>query len=137
MGFLLRSCGNPAQIRFVMRMWVLAGFCVVCSAAATLAFRLWHLRGLMAYPVAVLPALPILGALLATGAYLADEKDEFERRLLVECLLGGIGGALAATTVWGYLEDFVRVPRLDLIWVYPIFWLFVGISMPVVKARYR
>jgi hypothetical protein len=104
---------------------------------AAVAFRLWHLKGLLAYPVAVLPALPILWVLIETGRYLAAEKDEFQRHLLVECLLGGIGGTLAVTTIWGYMEDFVRAPRLDLIWIYPIFWLFVGIAMPVVYRRYR
>jgi hypothetical protein len=57
--------------------------------------------------------------------------------LLVQSLLGGIGGTLAATTVWGYLEDFTRTPRLDIVWIYPIFWVFVGISYHVVRARYR
>jgi hypothetical protein len=128
---------NPAQNRYVVRCLVSAGLVVLLAVGAKVAFRVWHLHGVLAYPVAILPALPILWVLFATGVYLAEEKDEFERALLVQCLLGGIGGTLAATTVWGYLEDFARAPRLDLIWVYPIFWLFVGISMPVVKMRYR
>jgi hypothetical protein len=85
----------------------------------------------------MLAALPILGALLATGAYLAEEKDEFQRDVLIQSLLGGIGVTLAAATVWGYLEDFVRAPGFDLILVYPIFWLFALLSYPVVRARYR
>jgi len=55
----------------------------------------------------------------------------------VQSLLGGIGGTLVVTTVSAYLEDFAHAPRLDMIWVYPIFWLFVAASYPVVKARYR
>jgi len=41
------------------------------------------------------------------------------------------------TTVWGYMEDFARAPRPDLVWVYPIFWLFVGLAWPVVYRRYK
>jgi hypothetical protein len=110
---------------------------VLLAAGAKLAFRMWSLEGAIAYVIAVLPALPIVWMLIATCAYLSEEKDEFLRMMLVQCLLCGIGGTLAITTVWAYLEDFVRAPRLDLIWVYPMFWVFVAISYPVVKARYR
>jgi hypothetical protein len=113
------------------------GLVAALAVAAAVAFRLWHLKGLLAYPVAVLPALPILWVLIETGRYIAIEKDEFQRNLLVQCLLGGIGGTLAVTTVWGYMEDFARAPRLDLVWVYPIFWLFVALTYPAVVRRYR
>ena len=130
------SMKAPAR-RFVRSSWMSAVLVSLFAVVAAVAFRRWHLTGPLAYPVAVLPALPILWVLIETGRYLAAEKDEFQRNLLVECLLGGIGGTLAVTTVWGYLEDFLRAPRLDLIWIYPIFWLFVGIAMPVVIWRYR
>jgi hypothetical protein len=35
------------------------------------------------------------------------------------------------------LEDFIHVPHLDLIWVYPLFWIFVLVAFPVVWLRYR
>ena len=131
------SSSNPAQRRYVQRMGVAAGLSIVLSAAAKVAFRLAHLHGFLGCLTAVLAALPILAALLATGAYLAEEKDEFQRDVLIQSLLGGIGITLAAATVWGYLEDFVRAPGFDLIWAYPLFWLFALLSYPVVKARYR
>ena len=131
------STRGPAVRRFARSCWMSAGLVVVLAVGAAVAFRLWHLKGLPAYPVAVLPALPILWVLFETGRYLAVEKDEFQRNLLVECLLGGIGGTLATTTAWGYLEAFARVPHLQTMWIYPIFWLFVGLSVPVVHWRYR
>jgi len=134
---MICSVKNPAQRRFTVRCWLSAMLVVLLSVAAALAFKLGHLRGILAYPVAALPALPIVWVLLETGRYLAAEKDEFQRNVFVQCLLGGIGGTLAATTVWGYLEDFTHAPHLDLMWVYPIFWVFVGISAPLVMGRYR
>jgi hypothetical protein len=116
---------------------VSSGLVALLAIGAKAAFYRWHLEGAIAYLIALLPALPILWTLVATGAYLAEETDEFLRTKLVQSLLGGIGGTLAMTTVWAYLEDFARAPRLDLIWVYPIFWMFVAISVPVVNARYR
>ncbi len=128
---------RPEERRYVVRMWVAAGFCVLFAVVAALAFRLGHPHGVLGYGIAVLPALPIMWALYYTGVYLMEEKDEFQRNLLVQALLGGTGGILAATTAWGYLEDFAHAPHADLIWVYPMFWAFAGISYGVVWARYR
>jgi hypothetical protein len=71
------------------------------------------------------------------GAYLNEEKDEFQRNLYIQAILGGIAGTLAATTIWGYLEDFARAPHLRLIWVCPMFWIFVVAVFPVIRLRYR
>ncbi len=134
---MLCSTKSPAQRRFARTSLVLAGLVIMFAVVSAEAFRLWHLKGLAAYPAAVLPTLPILWALVKTGRYLAAEKDEFQRNLLVQCLLGGIGGTLAVTTVWGYMEDFAHAPRLNLIFIYPIFWLFVAIAKVVVYRRYK
>jgi hypothetical protein len=128
---------SPAQRRWVHSCWISAALVAVLAVAVALVFRLLHLHGIPAYLAAVLPALPILWLLVEMGRYLALETDEFQRNLLVQCLLGGTGGTLATTTVWGYLEDFAHAPHLDLVWVYPIFWLFVVVSYPLVRLRYR
>src|SRR5580692_5581631 len=104
---------NPAQRRFLIRSLVTAILTVVFAFIAAAVFRLLHPHGVVAYLVAVLPALPILGILIALGVYLSEEKDEFQRNLHVQYLLWGIGGTLAVTTVWGYLEDFAHAPRLE------------------------
>jgi hypothetical protein len=52
-------------------------------------------------------------------------------------MLWGIGATLAVTSVWGFLENFVQVVHFDLYLVFPLFWFFVGIFSPVLKARYR
>ena len=61
------------------------------STIAALSIRFGHPPIGAAYLLAVLPAFPIMGALVVTGLYLAEEKDEFQRQLLVESVLGGIG----------------------------------------------
>ncbi len=128
---------NPVQRRFVVEMWCVAGLCILFALIAAFGFRYGHLSGPLAYPVAILPALPIIWALVSTGTYLNNETDEFQRNLLVQSLLGGIGVTLAATTVWGYLEGFVHASHLDPIWVYPIFWFSTALSYPLVRMRYR
>ena len=85
----------------------------------------------------MLPALPILGMLVVIGLYLAEEKDEFQRNIQIQCTVGRHRRDLAVVSVWGFLEDFAHAPRLDLFMVYPLFWVFVGISTAVVRMRYR
>jgi hypothetical protein len=118
-------------------MWVAAPLCILFSLAAALAVRHGHVTGVPAYLIAVFSALPILGAIVVTGLYLEEEKDEFQRNLLIQSMLAGIGATLAATEIWGNLENFIKAPHLDPIWVYPMFWVFVLLSYPVVRLRYR
>jgi hypothetical protein len=128
---------NAAQRNYLVRMLWSAGFSIVFSLIAKFAIRLGHLPQGAVYPIAILPAFPIMGALVATGLYLAEEKDEFQRQVLIEAVLGGMGITLAGTTVWGYLQDLAHAPQLDSIWVYPIFWIATGVCSPFVKRRYR
>jgi hypothetical protein len=128
---------NPAQSRYVARMFVAALFCVAFSMVAAAGVRHLHVGGAGAWALALLPGLPIVGSLVATGAYLNEEKDEFQRNLYLQAILGGIAATLALTTVWGYLEDFAQAPHLRLAWVYPLFWIFVLAAFPVVWLRYR
>jgi len=134
---MICSIKSPAARRLTIRVWGAVLFSVLFTVVAAMAIRFGHFTGVLAYLVAALPALPIIGVIVAFGVFLREEKDEFQRNLLVQCLLGGIGGTLAVTTVWGNLEAFVHAPHLPLMWIYPIFWLFVGLSTPVVLLRYK
>jgi membrane protein YdbS with pleckstrin-like domain len=128
---------NSAQRRLSRRIAYTIPFSVFLAFAAAAAIHLWNFKGVAAWSVAVLAALPVLAFIAAVFAYLGEEKDEFQRMLHAQYLLAGTGGLLAAMTIWGYLEDFARAPHLHAIWIYPIYWFFVGISVPVINARYR
>jgi hypothetical protein len=131
------TLNNAAQRTYVVRCFLTALLSIGVTAGAGLGFRFGHLTGMIAYLVAILPAFPIMGMLVVTGLYLSEEKDEFQREVMVQSLLGGIGLTLAATTVWGYLEDFTHAPHLSLVWIFPMFWIFMGVSIPFVWMRYR
>ena len=76
-------------------------------------FHHLHPTGLVVYLLAVLPALPLIGSLAIVGLYIAEESDEFERSILVQSMLWGLGGALSVSTIWGSLEDFANAPHLS------------------------
>jgi len=134
---MICSTNNPAIKRYNYRGAVVMALYVVFLLLAVWVFKLHPPTGVAAYALAVLPSLPIVGMLVVAGLYLAEEKDEFIRNTQVQAMLGGIGGTLAVTSVWGFLENFVHVPHMDLYLVFPLFWVFVGVSMFVVKLRYR
>ena len=96
-----------------------------------------HLTGGLAYLLAVLPALAIIGQIVTVGLYLREETDQFQRSLFVHCMLWGVGGVLTVTSVWGMLESYVHVAHLQPIWVFPMFWMFVGVSSPILMWKYR
>jgi hypothetical protein len=87
--------------------------------------------------LAVLPAVPIGVAVVVTGLYMSEEKDDFQRAVLVQALLGGIGTTLVVTTVWGFMENYAHFRHLDILMLWPLYLVFVVISYGVVKARYR
>jgi hypothetical protein len=130
------ATNNPASRRYTYRILVANALFFVFLVTDIVIFRHDHPTRVLAYALAVLPALPIIAVLAAFGFYLAELKDEFQRMIKVQSMLWSIGGTLVVTTVWGYLESFAQVKHLELIWVYPIFCLFMAISAVLVKRRY-
>ncbi len=100
-------------------------------------FHHLHPSGIIVYLLAVLPALPLVGSLAIVGLYIAEESDEFERSIIVQSMLWGLAGALSISTIWGFLEDFAKAPHIATFYVYVFFWIFMGISQPFIRMRYR
>lgn len=134
---MVHSTNSPAVRRYLYRFFGMMGLYVAFLSAAVWVFSHQHPSGIPAYALAILPSLPIIGGIVVIGLYLAEEKDEFQRAVLVHSMIWGMGATLSFTTVWGFLENFVHVPHMDLYLVFPLFWFFVGLFTPVVKARYR
>jgi hypothetical protein len=100
-------------------------------------FSHFHPAGVLAYALAVAPGIPILGVIAVIGLYLAEEKDEFERSVLVESMLWGIGFTLALCSIWGLLEVYAGVQRMWVFLVGPIFCGVYGLATPLIRLRYR
>jgi hypothetical protein len=100
-------------------------------------FHHLHPTALVVYLLAVLPALPLVGTLAIVGLYIAEESDDFERSVIVQSMLWGLGGALSVSTIWGFLEDVAKAPHISTFYVYIFFWIFMGISQPLIRLRYQ
>jgi hypothetical protein len=121
-------------------MWRLTITGVLYIAFLVLAVKIFvHYRptGPLAWLLAFLPALAIIGQIAAFGMYLAEEKDEFMRNLQIQALLWGIGATLSVTVTWGFLENFVHLRHMDLILIYPLYVMLSGLALGIQKMRYR
>ena len=81
--------------------------------------------------------MPLIGSLAIVGLYIAEESDDFERSIIVQSMLWGLGGALSVSTIWGSLEDFANAPHISTFYIFLFFWIFMGISQPFIRMRYQ
>jgi hypothetical protein len=114
---------TPAWKRYNKRVVWLSLLYVLFLLGAVYGFKHRLLSGPLAYAVAILPALPIIGIIGAIGRYLVEEQDEYVRMLMVRQTLWASGFSLSAATIWGFLESFGLIGRVDGYYVV-IAWFF-------------
>jgi hypothetical protein len=105
--------------------WTTTAYMVVIFGVVRFVSR-HHPKGLLAYAMAVLPAIPIVAMLAVVAIYLRDEKDEFLRWLTVKALLWATGVTLAVTTTIGFLENFAEMKPVPVFYVFVLYWLVFG-----------
>ncbi len=118
---------NPATRRYNRRVIMLSLAYAITLLAAVYAFKHHLLAGPIAYGVAILPALPIIGIFAAIGLYLVEESDEYVRMTMVRQSLWASGFALSIATIWGFLESFELVSHVESYYV-AVLW-FGGLGL--------
>jgi hypothetical protein len=133
------SCQIPtaANGRYVRRMAIMLGFYMVSLVASISILRHLHPNHVATILLALLPSIAIVGTIAVVGLYLKEESDEFQRMLLIQSLLWGMGCTLAITSVWGFLEMFADAPHLPQFYVFVIFWAIVSFAGGLISRRYR
>lgn len=124
---------TPAQRRYNVRVLWLSALYGVSLLGAGYAFKHHLVAGPIAWAAALIPALAIVGIFVAVGAYLADERDEYQRLLMTRQVLWGTGVALSVATVWGFLESFDLVAHVESYFV-AVLW-FVGLGVGALANR--
>ncbi|WP_326525834.1 hypothetical protein [Sphingomonas sp.] len=102
----------PAMRRYTWRLIGMMTLYVVALVGANLWFRHATPQGALAYLVAALPALPIIGVFVVIGRLLIEMEDEYVRMLLVRQSLIATAFMLSVTTVWGFLAGFGLAPEI-------------------------
>ncbi len=119
---------TPAWRRYNWRVILLSLLYAAFLIGAVYGFKHKLVPAALAYPVAVLPALPIIGIFVAMGRYLVEEQDEYVRMLMVRQTLWASGFALSVATIWGFLENFDLVTHVDAYSVAIVWFFGLGIG---------
>lgn len=125
---------SPAAKRYTLRLAVLMTIYV-----ATLFFAKWMFKhglaeGALAYGLAILPGLPIIGVFWAVMRLIVEEKDEFVRLLHVRQSLVATGFCLTVMTVWEWLQNFDLVAQGNGGFGAAFFW-FAGLGVGALYNR--
>lgn len=124
---------NPATRRYNQRVLSLSVAYVLALFGAIYLFKHHLVPSPLAYAVAILPALPIVGVFGAIGAYLVEEQDEYQRMLMIRQTLWASGFSLSLATVWGFLESFDMVGHVEAFYV-AVLW-FGGLGLGALANR--
>lgn len=119
---------NPAQRRYLYRFMPLMVAYAIILIGVSAAQRGGIISGATLGVMSVLPAIPLVGVMIVMGLYLREERDEFVRNRLVMAMLGGTGLLLAATTIWGFLENNGVVGHPPTFLAFPFWCGAMGIS---------
>lgn len=124
----MASYKSPAMRRYLRRLAIAMTAYVVLIFAVGYLFRHAPPAGALAWGVAVLPALPILGVFWTIFRLLAEETDEYMRHLLVRQSLFATAFCLSIMTVWEFLQNYEVVPPGNGGFGTAFFW-FVGLGI--------
>jgi hypothetical protein len=125
---------TPAWKRYNWRIiWLSLLYCAFLLPAVY-GFKHHLIVGPMAWVVATLPALPIIGIFAAMGRYLVEEQDEYVRMLVVRQMLWAMGFTLSVATIWGFLDNFGLVGHVDGYWIVVLWYFGQSIGAIVNKA---
>lgn len=124
---------TPAWKRYNWRVIWLSLLYAAFLLAAVYSFKHHLLSGVVAYVVAALPAVPIIGIFFAMGRYLIEEQDEYVRMLMVRQSLWAAAFALSFATMWGFLESFDVVDHIDSYYIAVIWFGGLGVGSLINK----
>ena len=128
-----RTLRTAAWKRYNWRIiWLSLLYCAFLLPAVY-GFKHHLIPGAVAWIVAILPAIPIIGIFAAMGRYLVEEQDEYVRMLMVRQMLWAMGFTLSVATVWGFLDNFGLVGHVDGYWIVVVWYLGQGVGAIVNK----
>ena len=118
---------NSAQRRYNRRVILASLSYAVLLVGEQYALRHALVPAPASYALAVLPALPVIAIFVFVGRYLIEEQYEYLRMRMVRQVLWATGFTLAATTLWGFLED-AGLPHLPMFYVAVVWFAGLGIG---------
>jgi peptidoglycan/LPS O-acetylase OafA/YrhL len=134
---LFTTCSAPMTRKERLRM--MRPFYVLFAIYMSSFFLLTDLKpakdSAAAWGLDLVAGVSMVAMLVAAAVGLARQRDEFQRKLLTEAMMWGVGGMLAITTVWGLLEVHTSIPKMEILMNFPIFMVITAIAKVVIFRR--
>jgi hypothetical protein len=119
---------RPAYRRYVAR-FLPAMFAYVFLLMAAVSYAdSAEPTGVIAWAVAIAPAIPILFAIRAIFLLPREEDDEYQRDRINRSYAWATGATLMVCTSVGFLDMFGVVPHLELWIAFPMWAIFMGLA---------
>jgi hypothetical protein len=131
----MRGYKSPAIRRYTIRLAVLMSAYLVLLFISVRLFRSGAELGIAAWPLAIAPALPIIGVFWAVMRLLIEEPDEYWRTLLVRQIMFATGFCLTVVTIWEFLQNFDLVSPGNGGFGAAFFW-FMGLGIGAIYNRF-
>jgi hypothetical protein len=132
-------CGprSKAAKTYTWRILIVMSGYLLAVWGTTAFVRAHHPHGAEVYALAVLPTIPILCMLGVVGLYLREEKDEFQRTMLVRSMLLAIAGTLGMTAFVDFLRSYDALVALPPFTEFVTFWILSGLAQAVQRVMNR
>lgn len=118
--------------RYVLGLSFWMALYVAALFGSILSIKSQHPTGLLLDAIAVLPALPVGGAIWVFLKYM-EAVDEYVRGVLVRRFVIATGLTLFICTAWGFVEENAGGHHFSLYLVYPLFWGLFGLTSAVLR----
>jgi hypothetical protein len=127
-GAQLRGCGSNAMRRYNRRIMIASFVYVITLFGAIWLSRIGTYPTPIYVMIAAAPSFPVVAMIWTMGRLLVEETDEYLRSRQIHHALMATGFILAASTLWGFLEQFNLVPHIAAYWVFPVWAVSLGLS---------
>jgi cytochrome bd-type quinol oxidase subunit 2 len=132
-------CGvsTKASKRYMWRLLIVMIGYLLATFGTTTFVKHNHPHGFEVYLLALLPTIPVLCMLGVVALYLREEKDEFQRVLMVRSMLVAIAGVLGMNAYADFLRSYKAISALPPFTDFVTFWLLCGLVQMVQSMMNR
>jgi hypothetical protein len=126
---------SPAVRRYTQGILLTMSGYVLAVLGTTFYVHAHHPTGIMLYALSAIPSFCIFAMLGVVVIYLRDEKDEFQRVLVVRALLTAAFAILALSAYMDFLRSYGNLPALPPFTDFVLFWMIFGLAQAVQSIR--
>ena len=129
---------SAAMKRYSRRIIAVSLYYAATLIVTTILIRRDHVNGWPVYPLAVLPALGVVGMIWVIGKLIAELKDDgYQQILVVKAVLYSTGFIVSASTIWDFLAAYAGVPAMPPFVIMTAWLASFGVGNAIMRVIYK